>query len=75
MYIEFQKDRKYGFIDPESKKTIPAKYDNVCAFRNGYAIVKDNKWGIIDENDTVIIPFAYDLISWTENNVGTVGKC
>ena len=75
MYIEFQKDRKYGFIDPESKKTIPAKYDNVCAFRNGYAIVKDNKWGIIDENDTVIIPFAYDLISWTENNVYAVSKC
>ena len=74
MYIEFQKDRKYGFIDPESKKTIPAKYDNVCAFRNGYAIVKDNKWGIIDENDTVIIPFVYDLMSWKFNNVYAVSK-
>ena len=54
-------NNKFGYIDREGEKVIPAKYDGAWAMSEGLGLVqKDGKWGFIDKNGEVIIPLKYE---------------
>ncbi len=49
----FLENGKWGFVNAEGEKLIPAKYDDVLPFSEGQAAVKQKgSWGIIDESGT-----------------------
>lgn len=55
---------KYGFIDATGAVRIPAEFDEVKDFQEGYASVKrEGKWGIIDETGGWLIPPRYASVS------------
>ena len=59
--INFQKDKKSGFLDKTNKIIIAAMYDNFAGFSDGLAAVKtipDGKYGFIDKNNNM-----YDTIA------------
>lgn len=51
-----------GFINKSGEKIIPAQFNSVTFFSDGYCSVgnKDAKWGYIDESGNVIINYQYD---------------
>ncbi len=54
---------------------ISAQYDEVGAFRDGYAAVKQNgKWGLIDESGELCAPFAYDWMGSPNEGIVLAGK-
>jgi hypothetical protein len=61
--INFQKEKKSGFIDKTNKIIIPAMYDNLAGFSDGLAAVKtipDGKYGYIDKNNNMVIAAQYE---------------
>lgn len=61
--INFQKEKKSGFLDKTNKIVIPAMYDNFSAFSEGLAAVKvseTGKLGYIDKNNTLVIAADYE---------------
>ena len=61
--MNFQKDKKSGFLDKKNKIVIPAMYDNFSAFSGGLAAVKvseTGKYGYIDKNNTLVIAAEYE---------------
>jgi len=60
----FRKGEKWGFIDTNFVEVIPAKYDRVNNFSNGFAIVTNfNKKGFINTNGKEIISPKYNILS------------
>ena len=64
---------KWGFKEFETGNiVIPAKYDDVDCFIDGYAEVSvNNKRGVIDQNGKIIVPILYDQIinNWININL------
>ncbi|TGL45615.1 WG repeat-containing protein [Leptospira perdikensis] len=73
----FVENKKFGFFDSHCKKQIPANYDFVYPFENGFSIVCNGcesksdgehstivggKYGIINKKGKVILPVEYDSI-------------
>jgi hypothetical protein len=61
--INFQKDKKSGFIDKTNKVIIPAMYGNLSGFSDGLAAVQipeTGKYGYIDKNNTLVIAAEYE---------------
>ena len=52
---------KWGFLNVDGSIHIPAQYDSVRSFGEGFAAAtKKGKWGLIDKNNTLVIPYQYD---------------
>jgi hypothetical protein len=61
--INFQKDKKSGFLDKTNKIIIPAMYDNFSGFSDGLAAVQvseTGKYGYIDKNNNLVIAAQYE---------------
>lgn len=61
--INFQKEKKMGFLDKNNKVIIPAMYYNFSAFSDGLAAVKvseTGKYGYVDKSNTLVIPAEYE---------------
>jgi hypothetical protein len=61
--INFQKDKKTGFLDKTNKIIIPAMYDDFSVFSDGLAAVKiseTGKYGYIDKTNTLVIAAEYE---------------
>ena len=59
--IEYTIDGKKGLYDLNGKCIVPAIYDSIETYCNGFARVrKDGKWGFIDESGDEIIACEYD---------------
>jgi hypothetical protein len=56
-------DGKYGFMNAQGARIIPAIYDAADDFTDGYAIVSRNdKYGVIDTNGTFVIAAEHEFI-------------
>jgi len=56
-------NHKSGFVDTNGRLVIPAIYDEVGSFSNGFApVYKDGKWGIINTRGDIVIPIEHDYI-------------
>ena len=44
-YALVEKDKKYGFIDPEGKEVVPFEYDDAIEFAHGIGYVAKRKEG------------------------------
>ena len=52
--------RLYGFVNTKGQWVIPAQYNSVEHFADGYAMVrKDSGWGVIDTTGKLVIPCSY----------------
>lgn len=52
---------KWGFVNKAGAEVIPAQYDTVSRFYDGYAAVKiGEKWGFINKKGELVIPLKYD---------------
>jgi WG containing repeat len=61
--INFQKEKKSGFIDKTNKIIIPAMYGNFSGFSDGLAavqILETGKYGYIDKNNKLVIAADYE---------------
>ena len=61
--MNFQKEKKSGFIDKTNKIIIPAMYDNLSGFSDGLAAVKtipEGKYGYIDKSNNMVIAAQYE---------------
>jgi hypothetical protein len=61
--INFQKDKKMGFLDKNNNVIIPAIYYNFSAFSDGLAAVKvseTGKYGYIDKTNKLVIAADYE---------------
>lgn len=57
-------DWQWGFINLETKKTIPCQYSECGVFSEGIVPVKKNNyWGAIDQDGKVVVDFIYDVMS------------
>lgn len=55
---------KWGYLDGNGAAVIPAQYDKVEAFENGYAKVQKNgNWGLINTSGVAVLPLKYSNIS------------
>lgn len=59
-FAYFKENGKYGFINKEGKKVIPAVYQNVSDFSEGLAAIEtDDKWGFMNASGKTVIPCTY----------------
>ena len=59
----FREQNKYGLKDAAGKIIIPAKYNSVVSYDDGYVIVELNgKYGYIDQSGNEIIAPAYEAV-------------
>lgn len=61
--MNFQKEKKMGFLDKNNKIIIPAMYYDFSVFSEGLAAVKvseNGKYGYIDKNNTLVIAAEYE---------------
>jgi hypothetical protein len=57
----YMSPEKNGHIDMDGNIVIPIIYEDILAFKNGYAGAKKNgKWGLIDKNGNLVVPYKYD---------------
>lgn len=64
-YVVFDAQNHYGFADKTGKVVVPAAYQEVYAFRNGFAAVQatDGKWGIVNmQGKAVVVPVYEDIM-------------
>ncbi|BEG99210.1 hypothetical protein BSYN_14750 [Bacteroides sedimenti] len=56
---------KGGFVDVNGKIVIPATYDKIRYFSNGYAAASNNKnkYGFIDKKGVLVIGYQFDDVS------------
>ena len=60
--------RLYGFVNTKGQWVIPAQYNSVEHFADGYAMVrKDSGWGVIDTTGKQVIPCSQP---WLEHRGG-----
>ena len=74
---KFEDDGKYGFLNKNGQVLVPAKYDYVCDFHNGYASVQMNvegtsRWGCINHDGVEVIPCIYENEIFFENGIALV---
>lgn len=61
--IFFSNDGLTGIIDYDQNVIIPAEYDHISFFSNGYAtFYKNDKQGLINLQGEIVVPANYDLI-------------
>ena len=61
--MNFQQDKKMGFLDKTNKIIIPAMYYNFSAFSDGLAAVQiseNGKYGYIDKDNKLVIAAQYE---------------
>jgi hypothetical protein len=61
--MNFQKDKKSGYIDRTNKIIIPAMYGNLSGFSDGLAavqVLETGKYGYIDKNNNMVIASQYE---------------
>lgn len=59
----FCENKKYGYLNLENDIVVPANFDFVNTFHEGFASVSiDGKWAIIDQSGRQITDFVYDYI-------------
>lgn len=61
--MNFQKEKKSGFIDKTNKIIIPAMYGNFSGFSDGVAsvqILETGKYGYIDKTNKLVIDAVYE---------------
>ncbi len=61
--MNFQKEKKSGFIDKTNKIIIPAMYGNFSGFSDGLAavqILETGKYGYIDKTNKLVIDAVYE---------------
>ncbi|HMI79962.1 MAG TPA: WG repeat-containing protein, partial [Ferruginibacter sp.] len=61
--MNFEKDKKKGFLDKTNKVIIPPMYGDYSTFNEGLAAVKtlpDGKYGYIDKNNNMVIAAQYE---------------
>ena len=61
--MNFQQDKKMGFLDKTNKIIIPAMYYNFSAFSDGLAPVQvseNGKYGYIDKDNNLVIAAEYE---------------
>jgi hypothetical protein len=61
--MNFQKEKKMGFLDKNNKIVIPAMYYDFSSFSEGLAAVKvseTGKYGFIDKNNNLVIAAEYE---------------
>ncbi len=64
-----------GFIDWTGKVVIPAEYEGVSDFSEGFAAVyKNNKWGYIDKTGKEVVPFSYEAAQSFSEGLAAVMK-
>ena len=67
LMIPFFENGKYG-INKGGKLLIPAQYDYISAYTDGFFIVeREGKWGTIDKNGQMIIPLEYDALQYDKS--------
>ena len=67
LMIPFFENGKYG-INKGGKLFIPAQYDYISAYTDGFFIVEQGgKWGTIDKNGQMIIPLEYDALQYDKS--------
>ena len=63
-------EERYGARNFFGVIVIPAEYESMRHFENGYSIVeKGGLWGAIDKDQKVIIPFEHSNPNWVENTL------
>ena len=73
----FRNNGKYGFFNRNGKVVVPAKYDFVTDFHNGYASVEikvdgKGKYGCINHDGVEVIPCIYENEIIFNNGVALV---
>lgn len=61
--MNFQKEKKSGFLDKNNNIVIPAMYYNLSGFSDGLAAVQvseNGKYGFIDKNNKLVIAAEYE---------------
>jgi hypothetical protein len=61
--LNFQKEKKSGFLDKNNNIVIPAMYYNLSGFSDGLAAVQvseNGKYGFIDKNNKLVIAADYE---------------
>lgn len=63
-FVPIKKDRYYGFCHLDGGAEIPARFDSVQGFSNGFAAVQQNgKWGYVNRKGKLCVPAVYDLVA------------
>lgn len=63
-FLKVRKNGKCGLINHNNQEIVPARYDSITAFRDGYALVLNRNGkqfkieGIVSENDNDILPLS-----------------
>jgi len=66
---ELPQDVKWGLINNKGKTVIPAKFQEIKAYKNGYLICKsNNQYGVVNERGDTIVGFEYHDISFLEGS-------
>ena len=61
--------------DKTGNAVIPAVYDYVLDFSNGYAAVKiDNRWGFIDKAGKLVVPAIFNEVTSFSDGAAWVNK-
>ena len=60
---------RYGYANEDGKLVIPAKFNSIVKFQDGYAVVeKRGKQGLIDNQGDFILECKYDNIDYNSQN-------
>lgn len=63
-FLKVRKNGKCGLINHNNQEIVPARYDSITAFRDGYALVLNRNGkqfkieGIVSENDNDMLPLS-----------------
>ncbi|TAH41124.1 MAG: hypothetical protein EYC69_09115 [Bacteroidetes bacterium] len=75
LFLPFNNNSHWGFINESGAEMIPAVYDEVNYFSEGLAAVsKDGKYGYVNKSGKVMIPFMWDDAEAFKNNSAVVSK-
>ena len=75
LFLPFNNNSHWGFINESGTEMVPAVYDEVNYFSEGLASVsKNGKYGYINKSGKVMIPFMWDDAEAFKNNAAVVSK-
>lgn len=67
--VELPDDAKWGLLNAKGKAVIPAKFQEIVTYKNGYLICKGNNlFGVVNERGDTIVPFLYNEITFLEGS-------
>lgn len=67
------KKQRYGLLDSTGKVAVPAKYDEVGGFREGFCkLVLNGKAGFIDKTTKMVIPMKYEAATLFSEGLASV---